>query len=174
MVFYLFIDCDRKAILAGQQSLFKSLSSNFFTKNRITFTLVSALTFVGFTGLFYWIYGYEYLYESLLYHFVRRDNRHNYSVYFMMIYQSYDTAASGFLSILAFLPQWLVIIAAGLAFYQDLFLALVIQTWCFVAFNKVVTEQYFLWYLSLLPFIMINNGVLQTKKGILAIALYGL
>ena len=57
-----------------------------FTRNRIVFTLVSASTFLFLTGLFYIIYGYEFLYEGYLYHLVRKDNRHNFSVYFYMIY----------------------------------------------------------------------------------------
>lgn len=103
---------------------------------------------------------------------MRKDNRHNYSVYFYSIYQTYDEASSKMWAILAFLPQWLVVIAAGLLLYHDLYMAILVQTWCFVAFNKVITEQYFLWYLSLVPFVCINNGVLQKHKGILAIVLY--
>jgi hypothetical protein len=38
-----------------------------------------------------------------------------------------------------FIPQWSVIICAGFAFHYDLFFAMVIQTWAFVAFNKVMT-----------------------------------
>ena len=46
---------------------------------------------------------------------------------------------------------------------------MVIQTWTFVAFNKVMTAQYFLWYMSLMPFMMINNGVIHSSpvKGLL-------
>jgi len=50
---------------------------------------------------------------------------------------------------------------AGVAFHYDVFFAIVIQTWAFVAFNKVMTAQYFLWYMSLMPFIAINNGIIQ-------------
>ena len=105
-VFFLFIDCDKKAILEGRQSLWKTISepSKLFTWNRMVFTFVSAATFIGFTGLFYFIYGYEFLYEAYLYHFIRKDNRHNYSVYFYMIYQTYDLSSSTLLAILTFLP----------------------------------------------------------------------
>lgn len=168
-VFYLYIDCDKKQILQGKISIFR----NFFTVNRITFTLVSAFTFIAFTGLFYMIYGYEFLYEGYLYHFVRKDNRHNYSVYFYTIYQLYDKSSSTF-AILAFIPQWSVVIAAGFLFYYDLFFAMLIQTWCFVAFNKVLTEQYFLWYMSIIPFVCINNGIIQSYKGVPGIILYAL
>ena len=121
-VFYLFIDLDRKAILERKSSIWK----NFFTQNRITFTLVSAFTFIAFTGVFYAIYGYEFLYESLLYHFIRKDNRHNYSVYFYTIYQMYDRQSSTMFAILAFVPQWSVMLCTGFLFYYDLFFAMLI------------------------------------------------
>jgi phosphatidylinositol glycan class M len=155
-VFYLYIDCDKQGILKGTSSIW----TNFFTKNRIKFTLISALTFFAFTGVFYLRYGYEFLYESLLYHFIRKDNRHNYSVYFYTIYQMYDRESSTLFAILAFVPQWSVMIITGFLFYYDLFFAMLIQTWVFVVFNKVVTEQYFLWYMSLIPFVCINNGII--------------
>ena len=66
--------------------------AKFFTPNRLKFTLISASTFLFFTILFYVIYGWEFLYEGYLYHLVRKDNRHNYSVYFYLIYQTYDLA----------------------------------------------------------------------------------
>ena len=131
----MFIDCDKEAIMAGKSSIFK----NFFTYNRIVFTVVSATTFIVLTAFFYQLYGWEFLYEAYLYHFVRKDNRHNNSVYWMMIYQLFDEPGSKVLAILTFVPQWSIIIFAGFAFYQDLFFTLIIQTWAFVAFNKVKT-----------------------------------
>jgi GPI mannosyltransferase 1 subunit M len=84
--FYLFIDCDRQAIYARKKPILSIIFTNFFTKNRLTFTLVSSLTFASLTYIFYLKYGYEFLYEGYLYHFIRKDNRHNYSVYWYMIY----------------------------------------------------------------------------------------
>lgn len=137
--FYLYIDSDKKAILGGKTSTMNLIFNNFFTRNRIVFTIVSASTFLFFTWLFYYIYGYECLYESLLYHLERKDNRHNFSVYWMFIYQTYDSKASVIMSILTFVPQMSVVFLSGLLLWQDLFLAITVQTWAFVTFNKVVT-----------------------------------
>jgi GPI mannosyltransferase 1 subunit M len=51
----------------------------------------------------------------------------------------------------SFLPQIVLGFSSlGIAPY-DLTFALFSQTFCFVAFNKVMTAQYFTWYLCLLP-----------------------
>ena len=65
---------------------------------------MSSLTFASLTYIFYLKYGYEFLYEGYLYHFIRKDNRHNYSVYWYMIYQMYDTQSSKVMAILTFVP----------------------------------------------------------------------
>ena len=102
--FYFFIDCDRQAILEGKKSFWSIIFTNFFTKNRVTYGLVTVITLLTLTTIFYMIYGYEFIYETYLYHLIRKDNRHNYSVYFMMIYQNYDLESSKIMAILAFIP----------------------------------------------------------------------
>ena len=67
----------------------------------------------------------------------------------------YDLQSSKIMAILTFVPQWSVILAAGFTFHYDIFFAIVMQTWAFVTFNKVMTAQYFLWYMSLMPFLAI-------------------
>lgn len=59
--------------------------------NRARFGMfvISASVFLGLLGLFYWMYGWEFVYETYLYHFVRRDNRHNFSPYFYALYLGY-------------------------------------------------------------------------------------
>ena len=174
--FYLFIDMDRAAVLNRNLSLFQKITTNFFTKNRLVFSVVSASSFMGLNVISYVLYGDEYLNEAWIYHFIRKDNRHNYSVYFYLIYQLFDQGQqSSLISLLLFLPQWTLVVVAGLLFYHDLFFAMVLQTWSFVAFNKVYTAQYFLWYLSLLPFIALNNRLTLTRSLLpLALAIYAL
>ncbi len=130
-----------------------------FSWNKLIFTLVSAGTFIGLTYYFYTIYGYEFLYETYLYHFERKDHRHNFSIYFYTIYQLFDEPASSTLAILTFLPQWGIVILAGIFLYYDLFLALFVQTTAFVMFNKVITAQYFLWYVTLVPMVLVNSSL---------------
>lgn len=101
---YFFIDCDRKAILEGRQSTWSLITTNIFTRNRIVFTLCSVLIFVSLTVGFYFKYEYEFLYEAYIYHLVRKDNRHNYSVYWYLIYQTFDLDSSKIMAILTFIP----------------------------------------------------------------------
>lgn len=124
-VFYLFIDSDSKMLQAGKPFQ-AAISKGFFTRSRLVFTFVSAATFISFTGLFYYIYGWEFLYESYLYHFVRKDHRHNNSVYWYLIYQLFDEPNSTVIGILTFIPQWLLTVVAGFLFYYDLWLCMLL------------------------------------------------
>ena len=118
----------------------------------LRFVAGAAFTFAAFTGGAYLAYGDEYLEEALLYHFTRRDTRHNFSPYFYMLYLTVEEDDLG-ISVLTFLPQLLLLLALAWQFGspQDLPFCLFCQTVVFVAYNKVVTSQYFLWYLALLP-----------------------
>lgn len=81
---YLYIDCDTRLIREGKK--WEAFKRGIISKNKVIFTLVSAGTFIGLTYYFYTVYGYEFLYETYLYHFERKDHRHNFSIYFYMIY----------------------------------------------------------------------------------------
>ena len=56
-----------------------------------------------------------------------------------MIYQLFDAENSTLIAILTFVPQWLMVITSGMMLYYDLWLCMLVQTWSFVAFNKVMT-----------------------------------
>jgi len=130
---------------------------SLLTPRRLLFGLVSGGVFVGLTAFFYVLYGWEFLYESLLHHFVRADNRHNFSVYFYDLYLKYDMpAARTSAGLLAFLPQFGTLSVLGGLYAKDAPLALFLQTLVFVAFNKVCTAQYFMWWMALLPVVVPN------------------
>jgi len=104
-------------------------------------------------GIFYYYYGYEYLYETYLYHIVRRDTRHNFSPYF---YLTYLVPNHRVLPFLTFIPQLFNTIVFSYRLYNRLELCLFALTFSFVTFNKVTTSQYFLWYLIFIPILLPN------------------
>lgn len=136
------------------------------TPSAVLFLIISLSTFGGLTYLAVLGYGDKALEEGFLYHFSRVDHRHNYSMHWYWIYlargriahSSSASSASSSLATMAWigrillLPQavLLLYVSLGIAPY-DLSLALFVQTFLFVAHNKVITAQYFTWYLCLLP-----------------------
>lgn len=130
--------------------------------------LVCSIGTVGIlTYLAVYYYGHEALEEGLLYHFKRVDHRHNYSMYWYWIYLARgrteiaslsfaggapSLSSSSVWGFIPLLPQIFILgfSSLGIAPY-DLSFALFCQTFAFVTFNKVMTAQYFTWYLCLLP-----------------------
>ncbi|XP_027341362.1 GPI mannosyltransferase 1 isoform X3 [Abrus precatorius] len=131
-----------------------NLFKNTLTRNRLIFGLVSGLVFLFCTGLFFCLYEWEFLHEALLYHLTRTDPRHNFSIYFYHIYLRYGHDTSVVEKLISFLPQFLVQLVLVFCFAQDLPFCLFVQTVAFVAFNKVITAQYFVWFFCLLPLIL--------------------
>jgi phosphatidylinositol glycan class M len=74
---------------------------------------------------------------------------------------------------LAFIPQ-IVLSAIAIPLVlakKDLSGAMMCQTFAFVAFNKVCTSQYFLWYLIFLPVYLPNASLVKKPLlGLLALA----
>eukprot|EP01017_Pseudomicrothorax_dubius_P046098 TRINITY_DN8072_c0_g1_i1.p1 TRINITY_DN8072_c0_g1~~TRINITY_DN8072_c0_g1_i1.p1 ORF type:complete len:418 (-),score=102.08 TRINITY_DN8072_c0_g1_i1:112-1365(-) len=147
---YFFIDHQRKA-------------STIFLRNRIKFAALSASVFIVLFIIFYAKFGSVFLNETYLYHLSRKDNRHNFSIFFYFIYLNYDQI-SPIISILAFLPQVIVIGTAGIKLYKDIIFCVFVQTFAFVIFNKVVTAQYFVWYLIYLPLILARSNLFTDAK----------
>ena len=133
----------------------------------LTFAVASASTFVGVTALGVHWYGWQSLDDGLLYHFSRVDHRHNYSMHWYWIYlaraeaRGLTTVESSTVWIqsflpwvgrLLFVPQVILLLYSSFALApMDLTVALFVQAFLFVAHNKVITGQYFTWYLCLLP-----------------------
>ncbi|KAI9479161.1 GPI mannosyltransferase 1 [Coemansia sp. RSA 989] len=142
------------------------------TKQRLMFFLVSGSVFVGLNIVFYIVYGREFLDETYIYHISRKDHRHNYSMWFLPIYLKFFSPASITMGLLSFLPQALVVTVLGFAFGKDLYFATFLQTFAFVAFNKVCTAQYFMWYICLLPVIWPYNTLRLAPDTLLLIAVW--
>ncbi|KAJ5070504.1 pig-m mannosyltransferase [Anaeramoeba ignava] len=158
------------------KNFFMSILS-FFNRNRLEFGFVSAITFLGLTALFYYIYGFHFLYEAYLYHVVRHDNRHNFSVYFYQLYlmsgsqAPQETDSSPILAILAFLPQLVLLGVFSIKFSKDTIFACFLNTFTFVMFNKVCTVQYFAWYFALIPLIL-SDSSLKISRGLFSLLIW--
>ncbi|KAJ8681626.1 hypothetical protein QAD02_017418 [Eretmocerus hayati] len=128
---------------------------NLFIPNRRQWKLITscALTLVDLTALCYFFYGRKFLDESFIYHLIRKDVRHNFSVYFYMLYLSANEGLSSVQRFFTFLPQVSILVALAFRYSYKVQLpfALFTQAITMVTFNPVMTSQYFFWFLSLLP-----------------------
>lgn len=141
--------------------MFLSLrKDNRFLPNKDQWKLISNCVFsiITLTTTGYYLYGYRFLYESFLYHLVRKDARHNFSVYFYMLYLSVNQPPSVIQKILTFLPQLLLLLISSYYYSEKSKLPFVmfIQAIITVMYNPVLTCQYFFWFLSLLPLCLPN------------------
>ncbi|ORY40515.1 hypothetical protein BCR33DRAFT_719473 [Rhizoclosmatium globosum] len=150
-----------------------SLFTSFFTPSRFLFGAISGSLFLALTYLFYTIYGHPFLEHTYLYHITRQDHRHNFSPYFYHLYLTSTTTPSKLSGLLAFLPQLGVssFVGAVAAARGDIVFAVFAQTWIFVMLNKVITSQYFMWYLCFLP-IVLQRTRIQWQKGLGLVVLW--
>ncbi|CAN1171157.1 GPI mannosyltransferase 1 [Linum perenne] len=157
--------------VSSQYSLWTAVKS-ICSKERILFGLVSGGVFFLCTGLFFHLYRWEFLNEALLYHLTRADPRHNFSIYFYHIYLHYGHQLTLVEKLVSFLPQATVQLVLISCFAQDLPFCFFLQTVAFVAFNKVITAQYFVWFFCLLPLILPWSKMKLRWEGLSCIALW--
>jgi len=154
----------------------------FMNRDRILLVATSLITFTVLNILMYNIYGSPFLQHTFLHHLTRIDHRHNFSPYNTLLYlssaqsTSHFTKSSSFsFESFAFVPQLLlstVLIPIALA-KRDLPRTMLAQTLAFVAFNKVCTSQYFLWYLVFLPLYLPDSALIRRPGlGTTALALW--
>ncbi|XP_058838202.1 GPI mannosyltransferase 1 [Topomyia yanbarensis] len=121
------------------------------------------------TSFFYFLYGHQYFYESILFHLVRKDTRHNFSLYFYLQYLSINYSITLLEKILTFLPQLILIVTLTIRYgkhRQTLGFSLFTIAFVMVTYNPVVTSQYFVWFLSLLPLSVKNFKNIGLRKAI--------
>lgn len=193
----------KEKIVVQQSILSVSDLFKFFTNfSALKFVSSAIITFIGLGYMMYMKFGDDFIYNSYLYHFIRTDHRHNFSIYNQSLYflssiksldynfQDLSNWENDLLSRLleidytkfAFLPQ---IFISGVFIPLSIFLfrntsaspsslltcCIFLQTFAFVNYNKVITSQYFLWYLLLLPF-QLQNSPVNVKTGISMLVLW--
>ena len=131
--------------------------TGLFYINSARFRLVAGtiFTLVVLTALFHHLYGDVFIQEAYLHHITRKDTRHNFSVYFYMLYLTVEDDDIG-LNLITFLPQVILLLGLSIKFarVEDIPFAVLCQTFIFVIYNKVCTSQYFLWYLAQLALVL--------------------
>ncbi|ORY06824.1 hypothetical protein K493DRAFT_273919 [Basidiobolus meristosporus CBS 931.73] len=158
----------RRAVLKENQS-WLGKAVDFVNKKRIIFGLLSGGVFLLLNGVMYYLYGFEFLYETYLYHVTRKDHRHNFSVWFYHIYLNFSSPESRFLGLATSIPQLGITFLLGLLFGKDIFFSCFAQTFAFVMYNRVCTSQYFMWYICLFPLILPSTTLNFRWKGVLMI-----
>jgi phosphatidylinositol glycan class M len=140
---------------------------------RIKLIMGSVIGFGVPTLVCYYIYGYEFLHETYFYHLTRKDIKHNFSLYFYLLYLNADNEGI-LLKLASFLPQVILLVSVAFLYpsRNDLCFTLFVQTYFFVIFNKVSTSQYFLWYLSFLPVLGSRFDIKWTHAGVLVMVWY--
>ncbi|OTF76952.1 GPI mannosyltransferase 1-like protein, partial [Euroglyphus maynei] len=151
------------ALSERNSSLFRSLLPN---SSKIMFIISTLIGLIIPTYLSYLSCGTIYLNEAWLYHFYRQDFQHNFSPYFYLFQLFDDISIQKIIGLMAFVPQMLLATIIVPIYYNqrttkstttlksNICMALFLQTYLFVTLNKVITAQYFEWYLCLLPFIV--------------------
>lgn len=145
------------------------------------FGSASLSTMLSVTYLVYMKFGDEFLEHTYFYHMTRSDHRHNFSVWNMVLYMEQipqvikqdlfvNNSICGFATTnkildnksLSTIPQLFICTIVPIILFfkkattstplEKLIKIIAIQTMLFVHFNKVITSQYFIWYLTYLPF----------------------
>lgn len=131
----------------------KFLKFFFPNKKRLLLSLTCVSTLGLLTYLFYYLYGFKFIDESLLFHIKRVDIRHNYSVFFYLQYLSSVSGINVLSKCAMILPQLMLLILLSFIYgnRRDIVFCEMTLSFVIVAFNSVLTCQYFIWYLCLLP-----------------------
>lgn len=149
----------------------KDLTLCLFKINRKQISLIigTATSFITLTSLMSALYGFDYLYEAILYHLVRKDTRHNFSLFFYLQYLSSEYGITWAEKLLTTLPQVLSVFLISIKYgvnRETLPFCLFTIAFLSVTYNSVVTSQYFVWFLSIIPICAKNLQHLGMKRAI--------
>mmetsp|Transcript_50346 Transcript_50346/g.118241 ORF Transcript_50346/g.118241 Transcript_50346/m.118241 type:complete len:257 (+) Transcript_50346:184-954(+) len=137
---------------SGSKGVVARVVGSVFDPWGLVFVVCTGLSLAALTYWSFLSYGDDFLEHSYLYHLSRQDHRHNFSFFFYLLYLGQHSGApSTVLSLAPFAPQLVLAVAAAVRYSGDIVFACFVQTLVFVAYNKVVTVQYFVWFLTLFP-----------------------
>jgi phosphatidylinositol glycan class M len=172
LAYYMYLSSNKYQI-----NSLNALVNCFLKPNRkqvfLILTVLKVLIFL--TGVFYLLYDYKFLYESTIFHFVRKDTRHNFSIYFYLQYLNSGGKENVLEKLLTFMPQLVLIILTSFHFSrtrQTIQFGVFIIAFIMVTYNPVITSQYFVWFLSLLPLTVNNFRSLSLKQIVMLVTLW--
>jgi phosphatidylinositol glycan class M len=119
----------------------------------ICYGCTSLITFALLTAHSYNLYGDQFINHAHLHHLTRQDTRHNFSIWFLPFYLCDGESSFGSF---CFFSQLILFFTISLKYFDQIYFASFLHAFIFVTFNKVITSQYFIWYISLLPLIWNN------------------
>jgi GPI mannosyltransferase 1 subunit M len=143
-------------------------------KKQLTLASSCILTLALLTSGMYLLYGYKFLFETYIYHLFRKDTRHNFSVLFYYSYLTTDHLSFDIVKTLTQAFECIILFIISLSFGCDpktLPFALFSQAVVLVAYNSVMTSQYFIWFLSILP-LVVHSFKIIPAKGLLMIVVW--
>lgn len=138
--------------------------------NQLTLALSCIITLASLTLGMYFLYGYEFLFETYIYHLFRKDTKHNFSLFFYYSYLTMDGIPVDIVKVMSQFLQFIILFVLSLTFGFDpkkLPFCLFCQTVILVAYNSVMTSQYFVWFLSLLPLVVHSFKISFTRASVL-------
>jgi len=144
--------------------LMKFIFKFFLNFNAIVFFAFALIIYVNLFGFFYLFFGQKFAYQYLIYQIAGKDFRMNYSIFSYLMSLVNASNFGKILSLLACLPQFILLFFTTIFMFRDLNNCLIIITWIFVSFNRAVTSHNHLWYISLIPLIMPFNKMFLQKK----------
>lgn len=160
-----------------RKTIFKKKYLLYLIPNTDQMKLVSgcAISLTFLTSIFYHLYGYKFLYETYIYHFTRYDAKHNFSLYFYLQYLTAGIKNIGmWQKVLITLPKVVLLLVLSVRYglnKYSLNFAILTLTIVMVIYNTVLTSQYFIWIICILP-LCIWQIRMSAKKALVLLVIW--